>query len=72
MEFQVHGPGSTVFGLNLVPTTSKTTWNYFISTPHHTKARGTHQAPPRDTKPGAACPSARSNTGGDSDSTPFS
>ena len=29
---------------------------------HRTKARATHQAPPRDTAPGAACPSAPSNT----------
>ena len=29
---------------------------------HRTKARATHQAPPRDTKTGAACPSARANT----------
>ena len=67
MEFQAV-PGARTSDLDRLslpqpcPKLLKNDVELFYFHAHRTKARATHQAPPRDTAPGAACPSAPSNT----------
>ena len=70
MEFQVHGPGPTVFNLNLVPTSSKTTWNYLIFTHTAPRRAAPTRHPPGIPNPAQRAPAPALTPGGDS--TPFS